>query len=583
MRAGPSSGASAIKLAELERAVAAAEPSAVLVPGRLLRRVILRDRGEWFSRHREPRHSSYVIAGPALASIVNNGDLHWPAGKPWPPSVILVLRPDLEDLATSTPEAVLLDAWRRLFRARVRVAVQGGIDRKTIDVAARIGALGRTEFEEVRLILHQDGLIGAEESDGATYVEFASLYLEQSYFTPRRRPYFFPTIEDVEAVTNMLASDADGSELLAATRPPGAPEPTTVIDPEPEPHGSHGHDAGDERPVPADEAVGGLVSPAPIRAKALQAKAQWESSRGNVVGAAILWERASRLASPSDRESDHGKAIGAIEQLARRIQSALFLRVDEADEWAAALTPLISRAAGGFWAPEARLLYDLQKVCLDHERETFRLSLVRWVLSLGRVPLKTPLPHLRDVAMSNHLRGAVRRLPKIKLARADLIRLEGLLRPAVHNAEHVLRDRFRPRIVSTLEAHWVRPSNLPERVAFDKLVEELLDQIVRHGYLSLGDLRDGASRSNLKLPDLAGASEFFDGGRLLKTDRALAQALDGVHRRGEVLSPPGFNGSAAPCLPWNENRPLVRALRCLTVRRCICRPERHASPGRGRR
>ena len=36
------------------------------------------------------------------------------------------------------------------------------------------------------------------------------------------------------------------------------------------------------------------------------------------------------------------------------------------------------------------------------------------------------------------------------------------------------------------------------------------------------------------MPDLAGPAEFFRGDRLLEADRALAEALDGVHRRGEV-------------------------------------------------
>jgi hypothetical protein len=54
------------------------------------------------------------------------------------------------------------------------------------------------------------------------------------------------------------------------------------------------------------------------------------------------------------------------------------------------------------------------------------------------------------------------------------------------------------------------------------------------GFLSLGDLRDACSRSNLKLPDLAGAAEFFRGDRLLQTDEALALELEGVYRRGEI-------------------------------------------------
>ena len=78
------------------------------------------------------------------------------------------------------------------------------------------------------------------------------------------------------------------------------------------------------------------------------------------------------------------------------------------------------------------------------------------------------------------------------------------------------------------------PRNLPERVAYQKLIEELLDKIIERGFLTLGDLRDACSRSNLKIPDLAGPLEFVRGDRLLRTDSALAEELDGVYRRGEI-------------------------------------------------
>ena len=136
--------------------------------------------------------------------------------------------------------------------------------------------------------------------------------------------------------------------------------------------------------------------------------------------------------------------------------------------------------------------------------------------------------------MSNHLRGAARRLPKVRISREERGRLEGLLRAAVHRVEHDVREQFRPTIEATLAATWVKPSNLPERVALVKLVEELLDRIVGRGFSTLGDLRDAASQSSLKLPDLTGPAEFFEGDRLLRADRALAERLDGVHHRGEI-------------------------------------------------
>ena len=112
--------------------------------------------------------------------------------------------------------------------------------------------------------------------------------------------------------------------------------------------------------------------------------------------------------------------------------------------------------------------------------------------------------------------------------------LAGLLAPAVRRAEDRVRRGFRPSIEAVLVSTGLQPRNLPERVAHSKLIEELLDRIVGRGFLTLGDLRDACSRSNLKLPDLAGPLEFVRGDRLLQTDRALAHALEGVYRRGEI-------------------------------------------------
>ncbi len=108
------------------------------------------------------------------------------------------------------------------------------------------------------------------------------------------------------------------------------------------------------------------------------------------------------------------------------------------------------------------------------------------------------------------------------------------MRSAVHHATDALRDRFRPRVAEALQAAWVQPRGVTERVAARKLVEELLDRVASRGFSTLGDLRDAASQSNLKMPDLANPGEFFHGDRLLNADRALAGQLDGVHRRGEV-------------------------------------------------
>ena len=89
-------------------------------------------------------------------------------------------------------------------------------------------------------------------------------------------------------------------------------------------------------------------------------------------------------------------------------------------------------------------------------------------------------------------------------------------------------------IVRTLDEVQMTPTTAAESVARAKMVEELLDLIVEHGYLLMSDLRDAIARNRLKMPDLASPLEFVRGDRLIRANRRFAESLDGVYRRGEI-------------------------------------------------
>src|SRR5262249_4123659 len=161
-----------------------------------------------------------------------------------------------------------------------------------------------------------------------------------------------------------------------------------------------------------------------------------------------------------------------------RLQQALRLTDDEAAAWARALPALLPPAAHGFWPGEARLLYDLQKICLDQERGVYTIDPVEWIRSLGHRPLRRPLPAQRDVAALTRLRRSLRRLGTVRLAGAERTRLTRLLHDAVVGAERRLRLHFRPLLTGALDRVGLMPRNLPEEVARDKVVEELLDRVV---------------------------------------------------------------------------------------------------------
>ncbi len=72
-----------------------------------------------------------------------------------------------------------------------------------------------------------------------------------------------------------------------------------------------------------------------------------------------------------------------------------------------------------------------------------------------------------------------------------------------------------------------------ETVSRKKMVEEMLDRVVERGFLTLGEVRDAVSRNQVKQPDCAGCGNFFRGDAVLRLNRRLALALDGVYEAGD--------------------------------------------------
>ena len=179
-------------------------------------------------------------------------------------------------------------------------------------------------------------------------------------------------------------------------------------------------------------------------------------------------------------------------------------------------------------------LYDLQKVCLDHERRTYKVDLVKWLVSRGKRPVRRPLTNLREVAMAKHLASAASRLTYVRLSGNDRNRLTELIQNAASLSESQMRDRMRPVLYQTLLSVDLVPKSIPEQVAMDKLVDEALDCIADRGYLTMGYLRDAISRNDLKLPDIQEAREVWHGDSLLPADERLDVHLAGAYRRRGV-------------------------------------------------
>lgn len=497
-----------LDLAELARLVQEADPAALLVPKRLLRRVIKYDRELSGFGLQVPHRKTYVIARGRLLQAVEEDQL----GEPLPSAdtLLLIALPDADKLLRMSRSEALIKYWRLLFHARIHQAIERRFAEQHFTAAAireRVHRIGQVEFEEIRRVLWQEKMLLPPRDDRTVYEEFAASYLEMRHFAPALLLRYFSTMERFDEVDAILAHDVDAATIFETTRLPGAPDPVSQP-PTPPPT---------ERPIEPLHA-------APAVNEHLADAADLAARAGNHAGAAVRRLRAGQGMAAARAE---------LSELAQRLAKALSSREGEIHAWLRVLPALLPRAAEELWPSEARLLYDLQEVCLAHERTVYEPNFLRWFGSLFRKPLLEPLPHQQAVQAVKSLRRALKRLPATHLQEADRHALSGLLHEALHRSEHRLRERFRPLIEEAISHPGLEPQNVPERVALGKVREVLLDRVVEHGLLTLQEVRDALSGNQLKLPDLTSARELVSGDPVLQTNRRLAANLRGVYRFGE--------------------------------------------------
>jgi hypothetical protein len=480
-----------------------ARVAAVLLEDRVVRRVIKKHRRLPGMGLQVPHAQCYTLARADLLELVERDELH--VDPEALPAHVAIFGGSRAALAAGD-RGELSRAWRLIFHARVHQAFDELLAQRAITPAAireRINRIGQTEFDEIRSVLRQEELLLPPVDDTRTYAEFVALYLELQQFAPRTLDRTFPTL-DLAHVDAAIALDLDAAALLAATRPAGAPARPIVDEPAPAP-------APAERAAPPD---------ALARTQASRARVN-----GNRARAAILALRAG------DREM----ARKDLDELGARLARAVGAAAPDPG-WTDALLPVAALAAAQRvlrFTPGARLLHDLQTACVVAEREIKVVDVASWALSLGKRPIVRALPATREVRVAKHLHAAAKKVAACALPSAgEQARLAAAVRDLVARGDTHVRVVMRPKIEAALDEVALHPSNLPERVAEKKLVDELLDQAVAVGRLSIGNLRDAISHNDLKMPDL-GLRQLGTGDALLRADHALSRSLDGVYRRGE--------------------------------------------------
>ena len=525
-------GSQSLTAEELAGALRAVDSSAVLVPAWFLERLIARDPAVAGGVFVVPRVAAQVVSRARLMEFSKREELPLESTPPECETLLLLARPDLDVLAGTPGPELLLLYWRMAFHARVRAEVRrilGAESDSRAGVQRRIERLGRTLYHEARFVLVREKYLMHSADEADSYAEFAALFLEFTFFAPELVPTYFPYIEDVVHVAAAVGEGIDPDGLLKGTRPAGAAD--------------RHHPKNRERNLSE-------IGSARLKKRATQdapkierllKDAQEADEVGNDVRAAIYRMRVYRAsgtaafgASRDPRTTVYAEALKDLDQLVSRLRAALGLEESVARQWRAWLGALLENAAGGWWNAEGRLLYDLQKVCVYHEREIYSVNLVDWALELGRRPLKRPQPGQRLVLMTKALRSALGRTGRVRLSSQARDELVKLLQGAVDIAEARLREFLRPRVEEAINEAGIEPSTASERVAGEKLLEELLDEAVAKGYLTFGALRDAVSRNQMKLNDIAQVEDLARGDQLLQLDRRMEERLDYVYHRAEI-------------------------------------------------
>lgn len=505
-------------LAGLQAEVKAVAPDATLVPRRILRRAIrhLVSQGTlgWHLPHRD---CVVLDAGTAL-QILERDEIGLEPHETPPPHILLIAAPSNEEITESYSGILRLRIWQSLFHGRILTRF-AELNLSRAAARSRIDRLGHAEFDEIRSVLRFEDCLIPPVDERTEYREFVALYWQLAFFDPRLLPLYFPSLVDRPGVEQLLSRDFKPRVLYESCRIRGSLEPPLAsywLDP------VQGNGPGAPNTSPSLDAEVESVTELHPRSKRSIARSMKAERLGNHVRAAIWRVRAGE------------DATELISSLTDRLQAALRFPDEELRDWRQFCLDLLPNAALGIWPVEARVLYDLQKLCIDHERQVYRLDSLRWLLTLGRSPLRRPLPLLKWVHIPKRLRAALRRLRFARIERSLVERYQGLVRHALHLAESESRDQFRAGVSDAIRSTGMIPRNVPEEVASRKLVEELLDQIVERGFMTMSHLRDAVSRNQLKLPDLDAWRELQHGDRLLKSDRVMSAVLPGIYHPGEI-------------------------------------------------
>lgn len=524
-----STGTISSKIPELRQAVRDADEAAYLVEPRVVRRIIRELHGFARLSSRIPHVEVLVAKANDIRALAHPDELGLEDFQQLSPLSILVAQPEEHELDGHSLQDLLLMTWARLFHGRVDMRLRNAVNDGSLTRTRAedlIDQIGQAEFDEALSVLASELRLFDPESRQEAWCELTTQYMQLARFSPDLLPIWFPSLAYKPDSRDIIEQQLDADAIFEKTRLVGAVEPDGI------PGVQKDEDSVSNERQTWGEGIS--LKPSVRRYGRLMKSRDRSNERGNTVAAGVSAMRAVEVATTEGgKEEALVAARSDIATMANRLRDALKFPEADVDDWQQSLWELLKNSTHGFWNADKKLLYDLQKVCLDHERTIYRVDLIKWIASRGKRALRRPLTNVREVMMAKHLASCASRLVYVRLSGIERQRLTQLLHDAAHLAEMQMRERMRPTVHDTLNRVGLTPNSIPEQVALDKMVEESLDVITERGYLTMGYLRDAISRNDLKLPDLTDPKDLIRGDHLLRIDDQLDVSLDGVYRRGE--------------------------------------------------
>ncbi len=533
---------------KLDEILETADPGAVLVTRTVLDRLLLIQWKQPPLVGQVPRRDFVVMDRQILVNRVDSTELLISSDRNLPHNVLVLERPGEEDLGLlrkSDPfgpgslgsshalntfdsdeheirrrqRTVLVEVWKRLFLAMVdRALLEFGktsdkSDRKMARPLVRLGVLvpeGTIEFDEVSRVLSREKCVLPDSAYPMILHEFALVFLGLRCFSPQATGYWFPTLSPAkqDEIYAALGDDLPVRDLLNRSRL--APWLEAASD-------------EDDLQSEANQYF--------IR---LQRLADQSLEKGNLVDAAILRVRASRVAPAHKSNPARIMACSHLRQMVQGIHQRLGLEENQIGEATAVLDPLLEKADQGYKNREEKLLRELENIYEDVISPPQTLDLMGWILSGGTSRLRRPRILVDVIRATRFLRLAQQHLTFTRIENSARQSVEGLLRKARLVNETEVRVQIGPVLYEALkDAGFAPPSQLGQ-LALGQIVETLIDRILEQGFLTFQNLRDSLAVSPVKMPDLANFAQWVRGDELLRLDRRLATLLEGVYQPSEL-------------------------------------------------